>query len=422
MSRILIWDIPLLLKANSGGPAGYLYNIKSYMDNHPEIDNIIFASQLENRENIPNLYQSQPSKLRIIYRKIKSKKNQSIIRRFFKVLEFLNNIRTFYHKDKLLPIGLETLNEFDVIHFHSAIHLVNVRHLLKDYKGKLVLTTHCPEPYSIEMLTSFFKNSFYINLFKPIFLIKEIEGWRACDYFIFAVPQAIEVYFKSKWMHRHYLNNKKKFMFCPSSINQDYDLVGIDIRTKQNIPNGSFIISFVGRHNEIKGYDQLKIFAEKVLEKHQNVYFIIAGAETPLTRLEHPRWREIGLIDYVSDLLEQSDMFVLPNRETYFDLVTLEVLRMGTPLLLSDTGGNRYFKTFPPSEIRGLYFYEYGNIQSQLDAFEKIYNFTPYMHSENLRQNNMALFKKYFTTEKFIERYIKVMEDIIRKDKASSIE
>lgn len=416
MSRILIWDIPLPLKANFGGPCGYLYNIKRYLDDHPEIKNIVFASQLKSSKNNLDFTPLQSSNLKKIYKKIESKKEQPFIRRFFRILEFLNNIRVFYHKDKLLPIGLETLNEFDVIHFHSSIHLVNVYHLLKDYKGKLILTTHSPEPYSIEILSLFFKNSFYINLFKQILLRKEIEAWRVCDYFIFAVPQAVEVYFKSKWMHSYYLNNNEKFMFCPSSINNNYELKGIDIRTKCNIPEGSFIISFVGRHNEVKGYDQLKVFAEKILEKYQNVYFIIAGAEAPLTRLEHPRWCEIGLIDYVSDLLAQSDMFVLPNRETYFDLVTLEVLRIGTPLLLSNTGGNKYFNTLPSTEIQGLYFYKYGDIGSQLENFEKIYNLTPQVRSEKLRRSNLALFQKYFTTEKFIERYIKVMEDITRKD------
>ena len=43
-----------------------------------------------------------------------------------------------------------------------------------------------------------------------------------------------------------------------------------------------------GRHNEIKGYDQLKLFAEHILSKDSRFEFVIAGNEEPLTRLDHP--------------------------------------------------------------------------------------------------------------------------------------
>lgn len=409
MCRILIWDIPLQLKANTGGPAGYLYNIKKYIDSHPDIDNIKFASQIINAENSSVSYQPKVSGLKKAYRDLRLKKG---IRGIFKIFEFFNYIRAFYHKEKDLPINIGILNGFDIIHFHSTIHLINVRHLLNNYNGKLVITTHCPEPYSIEVLSMFFKQDFIINFFKPIFLKKEIEGWKSCDYLVFPVPQAVEVYFKSKGLHRYYLKNEEKFKFCPSSITENVELKGVDIKTKYGIPTDSFIVSFVGRHNKVKGYDQLKIFAEKVLEKYKNVYFIIAGLETPLTRLEHPRWIELGVVDYVSDILEQADVFVLPNRETYFDLVALEVLRMGTPLLLSNTGGNKYFKTLPSKEIQGLYFYEYGNMESQLEEFEKIYKLTPDRRFTIIRHSNITLFKNYFTSSKFLDRYVNIMEEI----------
>ncbi len=35
--------------------------------------------------------------------------------------------------------------------------------------------------------------------------------------------------------------------------------------------------TFVGEHNEIKGYVDLKIIAKDVLQKHENIYFLIAG-------------------------------------------------------------------------------------------------------------------------------------------------
>lgn len=37
MKKVLIWDLNYVLK-NSGGPAGYLYNIREYLLKHPTKD------------------------------------------------------------------------------------------------------------------------------------------------------------------------------------------------------------------------------------------------------------------------------------------------------------------------------------------------------------------------------------------------
>ena len=50
ISKILIWDYNIIIK-NSGGPAGYLYNIKEYLLNNPnKYQNIYFLSDLINKQ------------------------------------------------------------------------------------------------------------------------------------------------------------------------------------------------------------------------------------------------------------------------------------------------------------------------------------------------------------------------------------
>lgn len=41
-------------------------------------------------------------------------------------------------------------------------------------------------------------------------------------------------------------------------------------------------------------------------------------------------------------LLKEVDVFILPNQKTYFDIIALEILRAGIPLVTTYTGGNKY--------------------------------------------------------------------------------
>ncbi len=53
------------------------------------------------------------------------------------------------------------------------------------------------------------------------------------------------------------------------------------------------MVSYVGRHNEIKGYADLKKMGEKLLN-NQNTYFLIAGKEEPMDWIIHTGLRWVG--------------------------------------------------------------------------------------------------------------------------------
>lgn len=138
------------------------------------------------------------------------------------------------------------------------------------------------------------------------------------------------------------INEVKGFLTCSkaSEVKVEKD----EILKKYNIPKESFIITYFGRHNEVKGYDTLKKLGEKILEKYKDVYFLIAGKEEPLKGLNHKRWIEVGWTKDPHSIVNVANLYILPNKETYFDLALLEVLSLGIKSLLSDTGGNLYFK------------------------------------------------------------------------------
>ena len=200
-------------------------------------------------------------------------------------------------------------------------------------------------------------------------------------------------------------------MFCPTSI-LDSSVVPdfLLFEQKMGIPKRAFVITYIGRHSAIKGYDQLKLLGERILRMFDDVYFVIAGNELPLMRLDHERWIELGWVDYGAELIASSDLFILPNKETYFDIIALEVLRGGTPMMLSLTGGNKYFYTHYPSEKKsGLFFYDYGDIEQQIKCISNLVEMKNSDGLDKFRIANKEIFKMEFTMNAYLDRYQKLV-------------
>ena len=96
-------------------------------------------------------------------------------------------------------------------------------------------------------------------------------------------------------------------------------------------------------------------------------------------------------------------MFVLPNRETYFDLVLLEVLRQGTPVLLARTGGNKWFEN---KNVKGIFFFDYGNIDDFIAKIKEIQKKKNMGELPNCVESNREFFCKTFRMKEYIDSYL----------------
>lgn len=139
---------------------------------------------------------------------------------------------------------------------------------------------------------------------------------------------------------------------------------------------------------------------------HPNVYVLIAGEEGPLYHLEHERWIEVGWTNDPHSIIAASDVFVLPNKETYFDLIMLEVLSLGKIVVASNTGGNKYFSVFKHG---GILIY---NSQREAVRLLKKVMALSFEEREYLGGENKKIFFKYFTSEIFANNYIKLINSL----------
>lgn len=402
MKKILIWDMfPL---TNTGGPAGYLYNIKEYLKEHPT-DQITFLSDLVQK------------KLGQTEWKLNKRKEHK-----FQITNQLDKAYTMCFKPFWTieyPYLKElNLDEYDFVHIHIITHVSQFRKLFPKYKGKVILTIHCPCTWTDEIISyTASPNSQLrkiVDCIRPFIMREECRAYDLSDYIMFPCKGAREPYEKDAQVRVAFLHNNHKFFYVPSSI-VDYkvDFESLQKLSEFGIPNDAFVITYFGRHISVKGYDILCTIADKLLDKYPNLYFVCAG-KGDINPPSHPRWKELGFISNVDDLLPQGDLYILPNRETYFDLITLQVLRAGVPLILSTTGGNKYFRQLPSSETIGMKFFDIddmGTLEGHISAVIGIKQANPSLYMQ-MKSANRALYEHHFTMQRYIINYLQAINQL----------
>lgn len=384
--------IPINALCPRGGPVGYLYNLNEGLKN------------LGNKDGV------EISFLPVDNNFARKRKATSI--------KWLNDfIKSIYHKKYYKSLLRENgkhlnnnidLNDYDIIHFHDVTSMFAIRDSLCSYNGKTCLTSHSPVPYFEEIKDRM------TNQEKRIFgsVIKSIEtidkwAFSNADYIIFPCEYAMEPYFKH-WPIFEQIISNKDIRFVPSGTRECKAKVSkSEVRKMYNIPDDAFVMCYAGRHSEVKGYLDLKAVGSEIL-KNENTWMLVAGKEAPLKGLNHPRWIEVGWTDDPHSLMAASDLFILPNKETYFDLVLLEVISLGAPALVSNTGGNKYFA----NKTTGIILFD--GLQ---DAIDKVHSFMNLSKEtiRDMKSANKALFKKEFDVNTFAKNYTTLYKDIFNE-------
>lgn len=323
---------------------------------------------------------------------------RDIIRRAF----FLNG-KTF--------ASAKDYNEYDIIHFHQSDHFFLERENLKNYNGKIIYQSHSPIPFGQEACKDIAK---WYSLLIPKMSDKyeAIDRWcfERADYIIFPCPEAEEPYIDN-WpyyaQNRESLKNKYRYILTgigPTTIKKSRQ----EVLASYGIPHNDFVISYVGRHNTVKGYDLLKEIASRYFNENKKAWVISAGLESPFKRLKHDRWKEIGFTNDPHSLIAASDVFVLPNRVTYFDIVMIEILSLGKIVIASRTGGNKYFEKIG---LKGVLLYD--TIEEAVMLLHKVQSMNP-SEREVLERRNAEFFKDNLSSNAMYDNYMNVLAEIYK--------
>ncbi|MGN1091546.1 MAG: glycosyltransferase family 4 protein, partial [Alphaproteobacteria bacterium] len=296
----------------------------------------------------------------------------------------------------------EILNNynFKTITCHSTRDAIFIKNYLKSQQkqAKLLLMSHSPElpsqeRYHVEKQNGNKQAEKIYKIWQQI----EQKAFNSADILVFPTTEAMEPYINGADYFNDLIKNKEVQFITTGCEKIDIQSSSVDIRKDYHITT-KYIVSFIGRHTEIKGYNKLKEIAEKILNEREDVTFVIGAAQTnEFAPLSHPRWIELGRIN-PADLLKITDLFILPNKQTYFDLILLEVLSAGVPVLASNTGGNK--SVYQATHAIELY-------DSNEDCISKVNKFLDLADKdkEEKRKLSIQAYENNYTLEHFAKNY-----------------
>lgn len=338
--------------------------------------------------------------------------------------KFLNRLKPFVHAIKRIkrykrmidhggysPVDL---NKYDVVHFHTTRSMFECRLSLENYRGTVILTSHSPVPLAKELYDeqlSNFEKKYFKGLYSRLPEMDEYAFNRA-DIIQFPCLEAEEPYYNNWESYRLiHENNTSKYRYIPTGIpysgpKREPSAVFKELELNEET---DFLISYMGRHNFVKGYDQLKKIGLELFKEYDDVHFVIGGVESPLKGLDNANWHELGWTSDAHSYIAASDIFVLPNLETYFDIIMLEVLSLGKVVVASRTGGNKYFQKYSDS---GIFLYDTID-----EAIEIIKNLKGRSKNEiwDLGQKNRKIYEENFTDKIFVDNYLALLNNITNK-------
>jgi len=331
------------LKQNAGGPSGYLWHLKRGLSELSNGDQIEFIVNDKLPETTFTASKKNP---------LRSLKRFPIIWRILKSFGPTETRKMYKLYKKLLPDKvqlsveetLRLLRDLDIqsIHCHTTHDTLKVHNALisvgKRSSVKLYITSHCPEIPANEIVDALCAQDLLRGMAEQVrakLTAVDLAAFRSADELIFPSQESMEPYYET-CPDFHDAIKDKPISFMLTGLVEPRILKTVSIPDTMD----GLKLVYIGRHNSVKGYDLLTRTVPQFLNS-ENAWMIVAGSLGPLPAPMHPRWIELGWTDNAPGLLAAADILLLPNRRTYFDLVAIEAMALGVPLLTTDTGGNR---------------------------------------------------------------------------------
>lgn len=364
-----------------GGPRGYVANL---YDGHVEShQNLRIVKSFDSPDKPPT--------------------KSVVSRKYF--TSFINIAYFLIHGFKIYLRSKGTLDGYDLVHVHDSIEVLYIRWFL-GYRGNIVLTPHRPEPLASEIVGRFDGRATEgkYRTCRAFYKWLETRSYYEADAFLFPSPGAERIYHRfpgySKYAKgkpiEYVMTGVKKKPVCQGAT---------EYRNSLGLRDADFVIAYLGRHNHVKGYDLLADIAGEIDKTGAKVVCAgaIGGASVPAV----DSWIELGYISDPQDLINAANVVVVPNRETYFDLIVIEVLAAGKLVITSDTGGNVDIA----SQTEGVLLFEAGD---KMALNRRIVEVQKMSKDEVLRRElaNVRFYESFCTPSQFARGYQTAMDNL----------
>ncbi|HEY0092394.1 MAG TPA: glycosyltransferase family 4 protein, partial [Flavobacterium sp.] len=266
--RVLIF-FPHPLKQRHGGPYSMLFHLQQGLKNFQH--GVEFLSDLIPINEQQHAVKSSPP----FYKKLLK---PALPKRWMDRRRISKWLKEIDETDLGLTATID-LTKYDIVHFHETIDIWRYRRLLTGFKGKVLLTSHSPKPYHLELVEDVFKTNQQAigkRLFRQLEEI-DVFAYKKADVLLFPCQEATEPYLEL-WPYFSEIIKRKQIGYVTTGVVPSHISIPSEvIRQQTGIPADAFVITFVGRKIAVKGYDLLIEATKIILPIYNDVYFIVVG-------------------------------------------------------------------------------------------------------------------------------------------------
>lgn len=325
-----------------GGPRGYLYNLSEQVRiSGSSVVSVMSRNSVNNRQEINTGVCREIGLIGSIQRL---------------VYYFLFGFRDCY---KFTNDELIELNKARIIIFHRRSHLdAYLKQAANRIDQIIIIMPHNPlspveESIQLMPVSRGWAVTKVWKLITKILCEKEIESFSNADGVLLASENATESYYSSFPRLKERFNAIKKYVIN-SGVNKlivNKNVTPDTILPEQTI--GKIKICYFGRYENVKGYDIFIDLAKS--NQFLDCYSFISAGSGSKSVDSFGNYFNLGWRNDIAELIYCSDVVVVPNRVSYFDLIILESLSLGKPVVTSNIGGGR--------DIYGPGVYKFNNVR-----------------------------------------------------------
>lgn len=413
LKHLVYYDWHLDIRA--GGPPGYLANLRYGLDriNNPtdfEIELWALKKQLENKENsVWKKFINNHKFLKYLNVNFFSKSEKKWYKNYVRFLKNIDN--QFIQNEVLEKIQNENIRMVHCNYVIDALKVINTLKRENINNVKVLLTSHMPEAPSSENYSLILEMGYSVKKaekFKKLWQYVEKRAFCESDILIFPSKESMEPYYDTIPHFADWIKDKDIRYFQTGAKALETTKSKEELKKQFGVDEKKNIVVYIGRHNKVKGYDILTKAGENILSSRDDAIFLVGGkANNLIPQPKNKSWRELGWIN-PAELLKIADVFVLPNKRTYFDLILLEVMSTGTPVIASNTGGNKSVQELTNTLI--MYDTTADDLVNKLNDFLNL----PKEEKEKMSQNILKAYENNYTPEHFAQRYLDLIEKIYR--------
>lgn len=263
---------------------------------------------------------------------------------------------------------------FKYLYFHDCNSLYHCSHLIQKNQ-KVILQSHSPELPS-EEIRALTKD---LDTLEEYIKAEQYAFARA-DILVFPNEQAVDIYAKliSDFSKIKYILSGAKDIVEPRVYPLDQNKINI---------------LFIGRRNNIKGFDYLIETFKKVQLIRNDINLILVGSGNLYLG---ENIFDVGQSNTPQNWFNSVDYVVNTNRKSYFDLSVIEALATGVPLILSNNYGHKYYEGKSPNIIT-YDVQDPSGLESVLLSQLKKRNYND--------KNNRCLYLKELTDKAYFDRF-----------------